>query len=55
MEPPIPYTGSKRLWAKELATIAETLPKRASMGHNVEWLAGNPAAVKLGIKPALFA
>lgn len=31
MEPPIPYTGSKRLWAKELTKIAETLPKRAKV------------------------
>lgn len=29
MEAPIPYIGSKRLWAKELAAIAEKLPPKA--------------------------
>lgn len=30
-EPPIPYTGAKRLWAKELIAIANKMPKGAKI------------------------
>lgn len=30
-EPPIPYTGAKRLWAKELEAIANKMPKGAKI------------------------